>query len=182
MNERIFISNAVIENISFQRNTRLVTISYNDCPTCRNTNQQVVLVVDRDTVIRNQNGASISFRDLAVGMVIDTVISSAMTRSIPPQAQAFRIRVVSSMPAYDTTTGRILEIDSRNRTITTISTLNPSSIIRFQLTPDTVILNRQGRPVPFSRLMNGLRVRIQHATFMTASIPPQTTGFVIQIL
>lgn len=182
MNEHIFISNALIENISYHRNTRLITVSYNDCPNCRNGNQQVVLIVDRDTVIRNQNGAPMSFRELTTGMIIDAVISSAMTRSIPPQAQAFQIRVVSSMPTYETTTGRIIETDSKNRTITTISTFNPSSIIRFQASPDTVILNRQGRPVPFSRLMTGFKVRIQHATFMTASIPPQTTAFVIQIL
>ncbi|MBQ2801266.1 MAG: hypothetical protein IJF03_07750 [Lachnospiraceae bacterium] len=63
-----------------------------------------------------------------------------------------------------------------------MSQSNPSSIIRFNLSSDTVILNQWGRVIPFSRLMPGLRVRIQHANFMTASIPPQTTAFVIQLL
>lgn len=182
MNESIFVSNAIIENISFSRNTWLVTITYNNCINCRNQNQQVVLVVDRNTAIQDETGAMIPPRELAIGMIINAVFSSAMTRSIPPQAQAFGIRVLSRVSAYETTTGRILEVDSQNQTFTTISNFNPSSVIRFNLSPDTVILNRWGRPIPFSRLVPGLRVRIQHASFMTASIPPQTTAFVIEIL
>ena len=180
--ERVFASNALIENITFQRNTWFVTISYNNCPNCRNQNQQVVLVVDRNTRIQDESGAPLSPRDLTTGMIINAVFSSAMTRSIPPQAQAFGIRVVNQMPAYETTTGRIVEVNSRSQSLTTMNPSNPSSIIRFNITPDTVILNQWGRTVSLSRLMPGLRVRIQHATFMTASIPPQTTAFVIQIL
>lgn len=180
MIESIFAPNAVIENITSDRNARLVTISYRNCPNC--PNQQVVLIVDRNTLIQNERGDIIPFRELAVGMVVNASFSSAMTRSIPPQAQAFRIRIVRRMPAYETTTGRIIEVNSRNRFITTMSHANPSSIIRFNISDDTVILNQRGRAIPFSRLMPGLRVRIQHANFMTASIPPQTTAFVIQLL
>lgn len=179
---RISVSNAVIEDISFNRDVRLVTISYDNCPTCRPRTQQVVLVVSRDTVIRNENGRPMPARELEVGMVIDTTFSSAMTRSIPPQAQAFRINVASRPQAFETTTGRIVDTNFRNQTITTISNRNPSSVILFHITPETVILNPAGRTIPFSRLVPGLRVQIQHATFMTASIPPQTTAFVVQIM
>lgn len=178
----ISVSNAVIEDISFNRDVQLVTISYRSCPTCRSGNQQVVLVVSRDTVIRNETGRPMPARELETGMIIDATFSSAMTRSIPPQAQAFRIRVVNRPQAYDTTTGRIVDTNFRNQTITTISNRNPSSIILFHITPETIILNPAGRTIPFSRLVPGLRVQIQHATFMTASIPPQTTAFVIQIM
>lgn len=178
----IFVSDAVIEDISSNRDVRFVTISYNNCRECRNGNQQVVLVVDRNTVIRNDLGATISYRELEVGMVINAVISSAMTRSIPPQAQAFRIQIVNRPPSYDTTVGRIVETNLRNQSLLTISNQNPSSAIRFNVSPETVILNPMGRTIPFSRLIPGLRVRIQHATFMTASIPPQTTAFVIQVI
>ena len=178
----ISVTNALIEDVSFDRNVRLITISYGNCPTCRRGNQQVVLVINRDTVIRSENGAPMPARELEVGMVIDATFSSAMTRSIPPQAQAFRIRVVNRPQAFETTTGRIVDTNFRNQTITTISNQNPSSVILFHITPETVILNPAGRTVPFSRLVPGLRVRIQHATFMTASIPPQTTAFVIQIM
>lgn len=177
-----FVSNASIENISFDRNTGLVTISYNNCPNCRTPSNQVVLIVNSNTVIQNEMGVPISFRELATGMMINAAFSSSMTRSIPPQAQAFHIQVISRMPDYNTTTGRIIEINSQNQTVTTMSDFTPSSVIRFNLSPDTVILNQWGRAIPLSRLVPGLRVRIQHASFMTASIPPQTTAFMIQIL
>ncbi len=177
-----FVSNAIIEHISFDRNAGLVTISYNNCPNCRNQNHQIVLIVNNNTVILNEVGVQISFRELTIGMMINAVFSSAMTRSIPPQAQAFQIQVISRIPSYETTTGRIIQIDSQNQAVTTMSDFTPSSVIRFNLSPDTVILNQRGRAIPFSRLMPGLRVRIQHASFMTASIPPQTTAFVIQML
>lgn len=178
----IFISNATIENISFDRNISLVTIAYEQCSSCGNETQQIVLIVDRNTIILDEMGNAISPRELAVGMTINTIVSAAMTRSIPPQAEAFQIRVVRRMPTYETTTGRVIQVDERNRTITTINTSNPSSVIRFQISDDTVLLNQQGRVIPFSKLMPGLRVQIQHANFMTASIPPQTTAFVIQVL
>ena len=177
-----FVSNAIIENISFDRNSGLITISYTNCPNCQTPNQQVVVIINRNTIIQNEAGEPISFRELTTGMIINAVFSSAMTRSIPPQAQAFRIQVINRIPVYQTTTGRIVEINPQNQTITTMSGFNPSSRIRFNLSPDTVILNQRGRAIPFSRLIPGLRVRVQHASFMTASIPPQTTAFVIQIL
>jgi hypothetical protein len=39
-----------------------------------------------------------------------------------------------------------------------------------------------GRRIRLSDLFSGLRVRVEHATFMTASIPPQTFAFVIQVI
>lgn len=39
-----------------------------------------------------------------------------------------------------------------------------------------------GRPMNFSGLVSGLRVRVRHAAFMTASIPPQTTAFEIRVV
>ena len=74
MIDSIFVSNATIENISSTRNTWLVTISYSSCPNCRNQNQQVVLVVDRNTLIQNERGAIISPRELTTGMIVFIVI------------------------------------------------------------------------------------------------------------
>ena len=92
MIDSIFVSNATIENISSNRNTWLVTISYSSCPNCRN--QQVVLVVDRNTLIQNERGAIISPRELTTGMIVNASFSSAMTRSIPPQTTAFMIQII----------------------------------------------------------------------------------------
>lgn len=178
----IRVSNATIQRVVRDRGTTFVTISYDDCPACRNQNQVVTLIINRDTKIRNARGRNISASDLETGMVIDASFSQAMTRSIPPQAQAFEIRVKNTPLPFDTTYGRIVDINTREQFIQTISNANPTSIIRFNISPQTRILDLLGRPIPLSRLVPGLRVRVQHATFMTASIPPQTTAFVIQIV
>lgn len=80
------------------------------------------------------------------------------------------------------TVGRILDVDRGNRSFTTISDRDFSSVIRFNVAEDARILDRMGRPVNFSRLSPGMRVRVRHANFMTASIPPQTTAFEVRIL
>ncbi len=178
--DRIRISNAIIEDIPMNQHTRQIRISYSDCTTC--PQQQAVLNIDRDTLILDERGNQIRPRDLQIGMTIDALVSSAMTRSMPPQTQAFQIRIVRRPATSRITIGFILDTDERNRSITTISNQNPSSIIQFNTTQDTVILDRNGRNIPFSRLMPGQRVRVGHATFMTASIPPQTTAFSIQLL
>ena len=178
--EHIHISNAIIEDLSMERNQRQIRISYSDCTTC--PQRQLILNIDRDTLIQDERQNRIRPRDLQIGMTIDALVSSAMTRSMPPQAQAFQIRVVRRPATNEITVGFILDINNRNRSITTVSNRNPASIIQFNTTQDTVILDRNGRNIPFSRLTPGARVRVGHATFMTASIPPQTTAFSIQLL
>lgn len=79
-------------------------------------------------------------------------------------------------------TGRIINIDHRNRTFTTISDRNLSSTIRFNVPPNARIFDVFGRPINFSSLFPGLRVQVRHAPFMTPSIPPQTTAFVIRVI
>ncbi|MCM1498674.1 MAG: hypothetical protein NC124_09435 [Clostridium sp.] len=178
----IRVFSARIEEITRDRNTTLVTISYNDCIGCARPEDLIRLVVDRNTIIHDERGRNIRVDDLERGMTVDAVFSSAMTRSIPPQAQAFLIRIVRRQSMNRTTTGRITEINARNNYLITLSSLNPASAVRFNLSPQTVILNSSGRRIPFSLLVPGLRVRVEHAAFMTASIPPQTTAFTIQIL
>ncbi|MBE5888334.1 MAG: hypothetical protein E7283_05785 [Lachnospiraceae bacterium] len=116
------------------------------------------------------------------GMIIDATASSAMTRSIPPQTNAYVIRVVRGSQADEFTTGRILDFNHRNRNFTTISDGNLSSIVRFNLADNAGIIGRSGRQIQFSDLRAGMRVRVRHANFMTASIPPQTTAFEVRVL
>lgn len=180
--DSIRVSNAIIQDIAFDGNISYITITYTNCPRCRDQEQIVRLVVTQRTVIRNEAGRNIPVGNLQSGMVINAVFSSAMTRSMPPQAQAFQIQVRDRPNINPQTTGRILEVNARNQSLLTMSNNNPSSMIRFNITPDTIILDPLGRSIPFTRLLPGLRVRIQHASFMTASIPPQTTAFQIQII
>lgn len=178
------ISNGRIDNINTEGGTTFVTISYTDCAICRNSRQTVRLVVRDNTLIFDENGNIISAGNLRTGMTVNATFSSAMTRSIPPQAFAYIIQIVRrpENSAGNTTIGRIIDIDRQNGAFTTISDGNISSRIRFNLSPETVILNRNGRPVNFSNLVPGLRVRVRHANFMTASIPPQTTAFEVRVL
>ena len=114
--------------------------------------------------------------------IVNAAFSSAMTRSIPPQSAAYIIQVVQRRANDSVTIGRIMNVDRQNRSFTTKSDRNLSSVIQFNVPEDAAIWNAFGRPVNFSNLVPGLRVRVRHASFMTASIPPQTTAFEIRIL
>lgn len=114
-------------------------------------------------------------------MTVNTTVSQAMTRSIPPQTNAHVIKIVRQPGSDNITMGRIVDIGRANRSFVTITDTNLSSIIRFNVPDNAIILNRAGRPINFSRLVPGLKVWIRHASFMTASIPPQTTAFEIRI-
>ena len=85
-------------------------------------------------------------------------------------------------PSDNITTGRIVDIDRRSRSFTTVSERGSSSVIRFNLARNARIFDSFGRPMEFANLMPGLRVRVRHADFMTNSIPPQTTAFEVRII
>lgn len=176
------ISNGTIQNISSERDTTYVTVTYMDNRRPQRNEQTIRLVVRPRTVILNPNGIPVPVTALRTGMAINATVSSAMTRSIPPQASAYVIRILRRHMQDNVTVGRILDVDRSTRSFTTISDGNVSSIIRFNVPENTRILDRLGRSVNFSRLSAGMRVRVRHANFMTASIPPQTTAFEIQIL
>lgn len=82
----------------------------------------------------------------------------------------------------NTLVGRIIDIDREFRNFTVISDRSLSSAVRFNVPMNAQIFDLFGRPINFSRLAPGLRVQVRHASFMTASIPPQTTAFVIRII
>ncbi len=178
----IHISNGTIIEISSEQGTTFVTVSYIERSQGRRTEQTVRLVVTPRTVILNENGMLIPVNRLRVGMTINASFSPAMTRSIPPQSAAHFIQVVRRPERENTTIGNIVDIDRQDRSFTTISGLDTSSIIRFNVADDARIFNPSGQPINFQNLRSGMRVLVRHANFMTASIPPQTTAFEIQVL
>lgn len=173
---------AVIQEIFRERGTAFVTVSYSDCIGCTGARNSVRLVVNQETDIYDERGRNIPSSELQRGMTVDASFSSAMTRSNPPQSQAFFIRVTGRANQTVTTTGRIVEVNTRNNFILVLQSQNPASAIRFNISNDTVILDPFGRRTPLSSLIPGLRVRVEHASFMTASIPPQTTAFNIRVI
>lgn len=176
------ISNGRIDSIERNRNTTLLTVSYTNCFRCQRRNDTIRLVIGKNTLILDENGNRILPGQLTEGMIINAVFSSAMTRSIPPQANAFTIQVVSRPTLENTITGRILDINRNNRSFTTIQGENLASLIQFNVSPDTKFVDVFGRPMNFQNLFPGLRVRVTHAPFMTASIPPQTTAYEVQVI
>lgn len=178
----IRISNGIIEEIFRERDAVFVTVSYMEGTGNRGRNQTIRLVAGPRTVILNTSGIPVSVGMLRVGMVINAVASSATTRSIPPQSAAYLIEIVREALPENVVIGAILNVDRNNRSFTTISERDFSTIIRFNVPEDAVILNRLGRPVDFTRLVPGMRVWVRHANFMTASIPPQTTALEVRIL
>lgn len=179
--ETIRVSDAIIQLITFDRDNAFITIAYTECTNCNTPELIVTLVATPDTVIEDESGEPMSASDLHSGMTVSAIFSSAMTRSIPPQAVAFQIRLIKRSGTGDMTTSRIISLNTRNQFILTMNDNDPASIIRFNVSPNTIILDTAGRQIPFSRLVAGLKVNVQHAAFLTASIPPQTTAFVIQI-
>lgn len=178
----IRVFSALIQEVTRERDTTFVTIAYNDCIGCDRASGTVRLVVNQDTVIHDERGRNIRAGELRRGMTVDANFSSAMTRSIPPQAQAFFIRLTRRENRAETATGRILEVNTRNHFILVLISQNSPSAIRFNISPDTVIFDLFGRRIGLSSLRPGFRVRVEHASFMTLSIPPQTTAFTVQMI
>ncbi|MDE5825933.1 MAG: hypothetical protein K2N44_11350 [Lachnospiraceae bacterium] len=176
------ITNGMIEDVETGRNGSFVLVSYRDCPNCSRDNQTIRLNVGNNTVIMDENSSRIQLADLRTGMTVNAAFSNATTRSIPPQASAYVIQVVGRPRNDNVTVGRIVDVNRQNRSFATISDGNPSSVMRFNLADDAQILNGMGRPMNFSNLVPGLRVRVRHAAFMTMSIPPQTTAFEVRVI
>ncbi len=174
---------SVIEEIRTDRNAGFVTISYGVMGDFNVLHMELVtLVVTRDTIIQDRSGRNLPFRDLREGMVVNAEFSSAMTKSIPPQARAFRIVVVNRNAVSDITVGRVLKVDLRNRFLYTGSANDRSSQMRFVITNSTLILDRNRNEISLRNIRVGQRVRVEHAKNQTFSIPPQSTAFVVQII
>lgn len=176
------LTNGIVENIEIGRNGSFVLVSDAECSNCGRDGRTIQLNVGDNTVILDENNNRIPVTDLRTGMTVNAAFSRAMTRSIPPQSSAYVIQVVAGPHSDNVTVGRIVNTDRQNRSFTTISDGSLSSVIRFNLADNAQILNSNGGAMSFTNLVPGLRVRVRHANFMTASIPPQTTAFEVRVI
>jgi hypothetical protein len=184
------VQNALVEEVSSSgRNTGSILISYS-VPRRNGTTaiEMLQLNVGSNTMITNRAGLNVDLQDVQAGSYIDAIFSPVMTRSMPPQSAAFLVVVRQQVPRppqqppSDVTTDRVASVDYRNNVLTTGHPRNTNQQIRFIITNDTVITNRNGRTVSLRAIRPGDRVRITHSNAMTASIPPQTTAFRIEQL
>lgn len=181
------IDNAVIDEVFFSNNnTGYILISYTvPWQGGITTIDQLQLNVNNNTVILNAFRLPLCLCDLREGMRVDVTFSPRMTRSIPPQSNAFSITVRRpSRPPVEPsiTTARILRIDANNNRLITVSQNNINRQMVFAITNSTIVLNRNGFPIPLRALRPGQLVQISHSDFQTASIPPIATAFRIQVI
>ncbi len=179
------IDNALVEEASqTSRNMGFILVSYAVRAANGMTHIELLrLNINRNTAILNSRGLPMCLCDIRKGMWIDAMFSPIMTRSNPPQTNAFLVVVRrEAPPSRNVITDRIAFIDTNNNFLYTGNPNNINSQMRFVISDNTTILNRNGSTTRLSSLRPGQMVRITHANFQTASIPPQTTAFLVQLI
>jgi hypothetical protein len=181
--EVIRVEDAVIEEIFVDNAIGYVTISYGVMDNAGMIHVNLIrLVVDQDTIIQDQFGTGLELWDLREGMRVEAEFSSVMTRSIPPQSRAYRIMVRALGDSFNVKIDRVVRIDTNFDFLYTGNPGDEADQMRFVITDATVILDREGNRIRLERIRPGQLVRVEHATFQTPSIPPQTTAFRVQVL
>lgn len=179
------IENALVEEtFCFNDSSGYIIVSYS-VPGENNTSfiEYIRLNFSRNTVIINSFRQNVCPCCLQKGMWVNVIFSSRMTRSIPPQSGALLIVVKRGIQTPSSvTTAPVAYVDPSNNFLYTGNPNNINSQTRFLITDTTTITNRFGNPVSLSALRPGQLVRIRHANAMTASIPPQTTAFAVQLV
>ena len=218
----MLIENAYVEEVvCFDSSSGYMIVSY-AVPEQNNTTsiQNIRLNLDSRTQVLDPFGQTACLCCLQSGTWVNAIFSANMTRSNPPQANAFLI-VVQRNPAQPSppttpgrppqmpqpqppqrpqpqppqrpqpqppeqpasvTTGRIVLVDFGNNYFITENLRNSNNQIRFNVNQNTTYTNRQGMPIQFRDLQPGQMVRVTHANFQTASIPPQTTAFRVELM
>jgi len=178
------LENALIEEVSTNnQRTGYILISY----VVKDQNNMLRkdllrLNVGRDTIILDQFGESLRLGDLQEGMRVDAEFSSAMTRSIPPQASAYLIVTKAEVPSVNVTIDRVVSVDVANSFLLTGNPYDMYDQMRFNISDATVILDQSGNQIPLGAIQPGQLVRVEHANFQTLSIPPQSPAYLVQIL
>lgn len=180
----IEVKNALVEEM-FTSNSRTgyLIISYAVAGENDMVNMELVqLNIGWNTILIDQYGETISLCSIVKGTYVNATFSTVMTRSIPPQSNAYRVIAMLEVTSYVVTTDRIVRIDPDNHFVYTGNPHNEREQMRFLITNATQILDQNGTPITQADLMPGEMVRIKHASFQTASIPPQTNAYVIEVL
>ena len=160
------ITNAFVEEVNAFSNTSTgyIIVSYAASPGQQSDNIQMLrLNINRNTVILDSSGQVISLSEIRPQTWINAVFSSAMTRSIPPQANAFLIMVQRRRPQIEiaTSIGRIASIDAANGFLYTGNPNDINSQVRYVVSNST-FSDPSGRPITLSSLRPSQRVRITH--------------------
>lgn len=143
--------------------------------------QELRLNVGNDTILIDEMGTPLTLYDLKEGMRIDADFSAAMTRSIPPQAYAYRIVVLQEEAPVIVTTDRVVSVDDNNGFLLTGNPYDMYDQMIFTISDETVLLDRDNNAIPLDAIQPGQLVRVEHAIFQTLSIPPQSPAYRVQV-
>lgn len=180
----IQVNSALVEEV-YTPNSRTgyLLISYVYPGEKEMTYQELVqLNVDWNTILINQYGDSISLCSIIKGDRVNATFSKLMTKSIPPQSNAYRIIALMGSPLFRVTIGRILRVDPERNVLYTVNPNNSNDQMSFIISSATNIIDFNGNQMQLTQLTPGEMVRVEHANFQTASVPPQTTAFLIEQL
>lgn len=144
--------------------------------------QEIRLNLGDSTIIMDENGRPVNLSDLEAGMRIDADFSSAMTRSIPPQASAYRIIVLQEEATVNITTDRVVSVDTNNGFLLTGNPNDMYDQMIFTISSETMLLDQNSNPISLGAIRPGQLVRVEHAMFQTLSIPPQSPAYRVQII
>ncbi|PWJ47788.1 hypothetical protein [Faecalicatena contorta] len=181
----LFAENALVENVfTPMGETSHLLISYNVIGSNTMTFIELLrLNINSNTVLLDSFGSSICICEIQKGMLIDAIFSPVMTRSIPPQSNAFLIVLqTDSRFRLNSVAHQIVMVDIDNNLLYTKDPDNLDSEIIFTISDRTSIRDTTGFPISIQSLTPGQTVKIIHANFQTTSIPPQTAAFYIQLL
>lgn len=179
----LHVENALIEEVATDTKRRgHILISY---PVSDNNNkvymQVVRLNVGNDTIIIDEKGMILNLHDLKKGIRIDADISSAMTRSIPPQTYAYRIVLLHEEASTIIKTDRVVSVDIDNKFLLTGNPYDIYDQFIFTISSQTDILDRNNNRIPLEAIQPGQLVQVEHAIFQTLSIPPQSPAYSVQV-
>lgn len=181
----LFAENALVENVFIPMGeTSHLLISY----TVNGSNTMTFiellrLNINSNTVLLDSFGAPICICDIQKGMLINAIFSPVMTRSIPPQSNAFLIVAqTDSRFSMNAITHQVVMVDIENMLLYTEDPDNVNSEIRFAISDTTSIRDTTGFPINMNSLTPGQKVKIIHANFPSTDVPPQATAFYIQLL
>jgi len=158
----VSIRDAVIEDYIYERRSIIMTVSYFVMENRRPAKKNISLILSPATVLKQSNGNSMNVRQLKIGMKINALVSSTVTKSTPPQTKVYMITVVGGeRKKVSICTGKIVEFDQMHREISVVPLGNRNRRMKFPLERKTIVLNREGGRMNYLMLKPEMLVRIE---------------------
>lgn len=150
----------------------------------------LVLNVGKDTVVKDEDGATLQWSDVQLGYEVEAVHSMAQTLSLPPQTSLYELIV--KMPAVAVqslgTAGTIEDVaKAADGTVTVLikgealSDISQSEV-KLMLNEKTQLVTADGEKADADQLTKGTRVIGFYSPMLTKSLPPIGTAWKLVVL